>query len=162
MTSVVAIVNDGNVTLKPTWTSGDNESSKSAFLHRHLHNPPKRIVSAKGNYLKLEDGRKMFDATGGAAVACIGHGDESVKAAVARQMDQVSCCHLLFFSSSGAESLATALIESTGAVVAKAFIVSSGGYSLRSTKKPYANEVARFESHGGCHETGSPVLPRNM
>ena len=128
MTSVVTIVNDGNVTLKPTSTSEHNDDNKSAVLHRHLHNPPKRVISAKGNFLTLEDGRKIFDATGGAAVACIGHGNESVKAAVARQMDQVSYCHSLFFSSSGAENLAKALIESTKGVMSKAFIVSSGEY----------------------------------
>lgn len=128
MTSVVTIVNDGNVTLKSTSTSEHNDDNKSAVLHRHLHNPPKRVISAKGNFLTLEDGRKIFDATGGAAVACIGHGNESVKAAVARQMDQVSYCHSLFFSSSGAENLAKALIESTKGVMSKAFIVSSGEY----------------------------------
>jgi adenosylmethionine-8-amino-7-oxononanoate aminotransferase len=128
MTSVVTIVYDGNVTLKPTSTSEHNDDNKSAVLHRHLHNPPKRVISAKGNFLTLEDGRKIFDATGGAAVACIGHGNESVKAAVARQMDQVSYCHSLFFSSSGAENLAKALIESTKGVMSKAFIVSSGEY----------------------------------
>lgn len=159
MTSVVAIVNDGNITLKPTSTSEHNDDNKSAVLHRHLHKPPKRVISAQGNYLTLEDGRKIFDATGGAAVACIGHGNESVKAAVARQMDQVSYCHPLFFSSSGAENLANALIESTGGVMSKAFIVSSGEYLIVFNRTPYTKSVIRFGSDGGGHEAGAPVLP---
>lgn len=144
MASLVTIVNDGNITLKPTSPSDRNDHVKSAVLHRHLHDPPERVVSAKGNYLTLENGRKIFDATGGAAVACIGHGNESVKAAVTKQMDQVSYCHSLFFSSSGAENLARALIDSTGGVMAKAFIVSSGESSMISTTTTYANEAVRF------------------
>jgi len=159
MTSVVTIFNDGNVTLKPTSTSEHDVDNKSAVLHRHLHNPPKRVISAKGNYLTLENGRKIFDATGGAAVACIGHGNESVKAAVARQMDQVSYYHSLFFSSSGAENLANVLIDSTGGVMSKVFIVSSGEYLILFNETPYANAVDRLGSDGGCHEAGAPVLP---
>ena len=67
----------------------------------------------------------MFGAKGGATVACIGDGDESVKA---RQVDQVSYCNSLFFSSSGAENLATAIIKWTEGVMAKAFVVTSGEY----------------------------------
>ena len=75
---------------------------------------------------KLTPRSLLSDATGGAAVACIGHGDPSVKDAVVRQMDEVSYCHSLFFSSSGAENLAKLLINSTNGVMTRAFIVSSG------------------------------------
>jgi hypothetical protein len=52
------------------------QQQTSAVLHRSLHHDPLQAVSAKGNYLYLNNGQKIFDATGGAAVACLGHGNE--------------------------------------------------------------------------------------
>jgi len=59
-------------------------------------------------------------------VACLGHGNKRVKDAIAKQMDVVSYCHSLFFSTSAAEALAKELVASTHGEMAKAFIVSSG------------------------------------
>lgn len=44
----------------------------SAVMHRSLHHEPLLAVSAKGHHLYLSNGQKVFDATGGAAVACLG------------------------------------------------------------------------------------------
>jgi len=49
---------------------------KSAVLHRSLHHKPLHAVTARGNYLYLSNGQKIFDATGGAAVACLGSGNQ--------------------------------------------------------------------------------------
>ena len=49
---------------------------KSAVLHRSLHHKPLHAVTAQGNYLYLSNGQKIFDATGGAAVACLGSGNQ--------------------------------------------------------------------------------------
>ena len=54
----------------------NGKSSGSAVLHRSLHHEPLHAISAKGNYLYLSNGQKIFDATGGAAVACLGSGNE--------------------------------------------------------------------------------------
>lgn len=101
-------------------------SPSSALLHSDLRSVPPKVVFATGNYLVLQDGRRIFDATGGPAVACIGHGNSRVKDAVMRQMDQVSYCHSWFYSNSGAENLARLLVHSTGGAMAKAFVVNSG------------------------------------
>jgi adenosylmethionine-8-amino-7-oxononanoate aminotransferase len=81
MAASALIINDGNVVAKPsppesTDAAKTNKEHRSAVLHRSLHHDPLRVVSAKGNYLQLDNGQKIFDATGGAAVACIGHGDQ--------------------------------------------------------------------------------------
>lgn len=47
-------------------------TQKSAVLHRHLRRDFLSVERGEGNYLILEDGRKIFDASGGAAVACLG------------------------------------------------------------------------------------------
>src|SRR5579862_1343793 len=100
--------------------------SESALLHRDLHHDPSRVVRASGNYLTLGNGRMILDATGGAAVSCLGHGNQRVKNAIAAQLDEVAYCHSILFTSSGTEGLARVLIDSTHGEMAKAFIVSSG------------------------------------
>ena len=81
MTSSTPLINDGNVvdnTSTPLEGQQHYEPAHgtSAVLHRSLHQDPLHVVSAKGHYLQLSNGQKIFDATGGAAVACVGHGDE--------------------------------------------------------------------------------------
>ncbi|KAF2461938.1 pyridoxal phosphate-dependent transferase [Lineolata rhizophorae] len=107
----------------------------SAVLHRHLHYQPHRVVRASGSNLWLDNGQKVFDSTGGAAVACLGHCNERVKKAVMRQMNEVSYCHSLFFSTSSAEALATELTRSTDGHMTKAFIVSSGSEAMEAALK---------------------------
>ncbi len=118
-----AILNDGNVAV----TAEEPQSKDGSFmLNRHLHAPPKKVVKAMGNYLTLDNGQEILDATGGAAVACLGHGNARIRKALAAQMDEVSYCHSLFFSCSSGEDLAKLLIDSTDGKMARAFIVSSG------------------------------------
>ncbi|KAI9810097.1 MAG: hypothetical protein M1827_006708 [Pycnora praestabilis] len=131
--SLTAIINDGNVVYA---SKSDGQSSNgSAVLHRNLHQAPHKVVSASGNYLELVNGQKILDATGGAAVACLGHGNERVKDAIIAQLDEVAYCHSLFFASSGAEGLARELIDSTKGQMSKAFIVSSGSEAMESSMK---------------------------
>lgn len=100
----------------------------SAVLHRSLHVDPLKVVASSGNYLHLSNGQRILDATGGAAVACVGHGNEVVKKAILRQMNEVSYCHSLFYATSSGEALAKELVSSTHGHMSKAFIVSSGEY----------------------------------
>jgi 4-aminobutyrate aminotransferase-like enzyme len=53
----------------------NGKRAESAVLHRSLHHKPLHVTSAKGNLLYLSNGQAIFDATGGAAVACLGSGD---------------------------------------------------------------------------------------
>lgn len=86
MVSQPSLVNDGNVVdgLIPSETENSHDRRRindghrcgSAVLHRSLHHEPLRVVSAQGQYLHLSNGQRIFDATGGAAVACLGHGNE--------------------------------------------------------------------------------------
>lgn len=54
----------------------NGKTTKSAVLHRSLHHKPLHVLSAKGNFLYLDNGQEILDATGGAAVSCLGHGNE--------------------------------------------------------------------------------------
>ncbi|KAF2708213.1 PLP-dependent transferase [Pleomassaria siparia CBS 279.74] len=98
----------------------------SSVLHQQIKKDPPKIVSGKGNYLIDSNGDEKFDASGGAAVVSIGHGNTRVKDAVIKQMDQVSYCYLPFFTTEPAEKLAKELVDSTSGNMSKVFIVSSG------------------------------------
>jgi len=131
-----ALLDDGNVTFEISRKldlsgqyhehPGGGEPEKSVLLHRSMHALPLKVIASSGNYLYLNNGQAIFDASCGAAVACIGHGNERVKQAVLKQMDVVSYCHSLFYSTDAAEALAKELINSTQGRMAHAFIVGSG------------------------------------
>ena len=141
--SSLPLLNDGNIIQVSSSTqpiqngesNGTTPNHQSHLLHRNLHELPHRVTSAQGLYLTLSNGQHILDATGGAAVSCLGHGNARVKAAIATQMDIVSYCHSLFFSTACAEELATELCRGTDGVMAKAFIVSSGSEAMEAAVK---------------------------
>ena len=100
--------------------------SKSAVLHRNLRENPYELVGASGIYMSLSDGRRIIDASGGAAVSCIGHGDERVREAIASQITDVDYCHSSIFTCRPVEDLARVLIDSTEGKMARVFIANSG------------------------------------
>jgi adenosylmethionine-8-amino-7-oxononanoate aminotransferase len=104
----------------------------SAVLHRDTRFIPKKAVGGKGSYLFLEDGTKFLDSTGGAAVSCLGHGNEKINQMIKDQMDQLSYCHSAFFGTQVSEDLAQLLTESTGGKLSKLFVVSSGMLEMPS------------------------------
>ncbi len=110
-------------------------SSESHVLHRSIHEQPIKVVKAYGMHLYLENGQKILDATGGAAVASLGHNHPAVKEAIIAQMDKFSYCHSLFFSSNVGEDLCKLLVDSTNGQMSKAFIVSSGSEAMEAAVK---------------------------
>lgn len=52
-------------------------------------------INADGMYIDLEDGRRVIDAVGGAAVACIGNGHPKVVQAIKDQVDKISCAPIV-------------------------------------------------------------------
>jgi NAD(P)-dependent dehydrogenase (short-subunit alcohol dehydrogenase family) len=56
-------------------------------------------------------GRRYIDASGGAAVSCLGHGHPDVLAAMHRQIDQLAYAHTSFFTTEVAEQLADQLVR---------------------------------------------------
>jgi hypothetical protein len=65
------------------------------ILHRTPWRPPVAFA-AQGIYVDLENGQRLIDAVGGAAVACIGNGHPRVVQALKDQVDKVSCQPSLF------------------------------------------------------------------
>ncbi|KZP03344.1 hypothetical protein FIBSPDRAFT_879547 [Athelia psychrophila] len=62
----------------------------SCVLHKTPITPPV-AVAAQGIYFDLEDGRRIMDGVGGAAVACIGSAHPVVVEAIREQAGKVNC-----------------------------------------------------------------------
>ena len=50
----------------------------SHLIHRSLRSDPPLALSGQGIHLRDQDGRAIIDGSGGAAVACLGHGHPRV------------------------------------------------------------------------------------
>jgi adenosylmethionine-8-amino-7-oxononanoate aminotransferase len=82
----------------------------SAVLHRNLLEPPPMAVAGEGVWLTDAVGRRYLDASGGAAVSCLGHSHPAVIAAVQQQVAMLPYAHTGFFTSEPAERLAAHLV----------------------------------------------------
>lgn len=92
-------------------------------------------VSGAGLTLTLSDGRKLIDASGGAAVACLGHGNRRVADAVGAQALQLDYVHTGSFTTRPAEELADLLVGHEPGGLTHAFFVSSGSEAMESALK---------------------------
>jgi adenosylmethionine-8-amino-7-oxononanoate aminotransferase len=107
----------------------------SHILHRTVAERPLRAVRGEGLHLYLSDGSEILDASGGAAVACLGHGNRRVAEAIATQAATVAYAHTGFFSSEPAEELADFLVGHRPGGLSRAFFVSSGSEAMESALK---------------------------
>lgn len=109
-------------------TDGAQAVGSSAVLHRHLSEDFLVLSKSEGNYLILEDGRRVFDASGGAAVSCIGYRNKRVADAAYRQILDAPYCSTVFYTTKVQEELCRFLVDSTGGQMARAYIVNSGKF----------------------------------
>jgi adenosylmethionine-8-amino-7-oxononanoate aminotransferase len=104
-------------------------------LHRSLGDVPPRAVSASGLIIRTEDGREIIDASGGAAVSCLGHGHPRIVEAIQRQAAELAYVHSGFFTSGPAEELAETLVGHGPGGLALAFFVSGGSEACEAALK---------------------------
>jgi adenosylmethionine-8-amino-7-oxononanoate aminotransferase len=104
----------------------------SHVLHRTIAVQPAMAVRGEGLMLTLADGRQILDASGGAAVACLGHGHPRVADAVAAQVRTLAYAHSGSFTSEPAEALADMLLRDEPGGLTHAFFVSSGSEAMES------------------------------
>lgn len=106
------------------------------ILHRQLIEPTPSAVSGEGMWLRTNDGKEYLDATsGGAAVACLGHGHPQIAAAIADQLSRLSFIHGSFFSSEPAEALAEALLKDAPRGMERVLFSSGGSESNEAALK---------------------------
>ena len=83
----------------------------SHVFHRQAKTVPRVAASGDGVYITDTEGNKFLDASGGAAVSCLGHSHPKVLQAIRDQIDAIPFAHTGFFTSKPAEDLADKLIE---------------------------------------------------
>ena len=107
----------------------------SRILHRSLLKDP--LIAARGRGITVTgaNGLEVIDASGGAAVACIGHGDARVVQAITEQAQQIAYAHTVFFTCQAAEDLADVLVGDKPGGLTQAYFVSSGSEAMEAALK---------------------------
>ncbi|MFT6076748.1 MAG: adenosylmethionine-8-amino-7-oxononanoate aminotransferase [Yoonia sp.] len=107
----------------------------SHIFPRHNKQLPPKAVRGEGCYLYDESGKQYLDASGGAAVSCLGHGDQTVIDAVKTQLDSLAYAHTGFFTSEPAETLADLLIKHAPGDLDRVYLVSGGSEAMEAALK---------------------------
>ncbi|MFC3108977.1 aspartate aminotransferase family protein [Undibacterium arcticum] len=107
----------------------------SHLLHRQIHHDYPVGVSGQGVYLFDAAGKAYLDASGGAAVSCLGHQHPEVLAAMHAQLDKLAYAHTSFFTSEAAEALGDELIAHAPANISHVYLVSGGSEAVEAALK---------------------------
>ncbi|CAN7643534.1 aspartate aminotransferase family protein [Bosea sp. LjRoot9] len=107
----------------------------SHLLHRSVNGAYPVAVGGKGVMLFDAEGKSYIDASGGAAVSCLGHGHPDIVAAMHAQIDKLAYAHTSFFTSQPAEELAEHLIARAPRGLSNVFICSSGSEAIEACLK---------------------------
>ena len=92
-------------------------------------------VRGEGMYIVDGAGKRYLDASGGAAVSCLGHSDADVRRAIKEQVDKLAFAHTGFFTSEPAEALADVLIEGAPAGIERVYFMSGGSEAVEAALK---------------------------
>jgi adenosylmethionine-8-amino-7-oxononanoate aminotransferase len=105
------------------------------ILHRSANAELPVAVGGKGIELFDQRGASYIDASGGAAVSCLGHGHPDVIAALHKQLDSIAYAHTAFFTTEIAEKLADRLIETAPEGIDHVYLVSGGSEAVEAALK---------------------------
>lgn len=110
---------------------------KYHLLRRSFTEKPPSALKGEGPYLYLDNGQKVIDSSGGAAVLSIGHGNKDVAQAMADQASKICYVTPSNFTSEPAEELASLIIteeyEKMG--YSKVMFVNSGSEANENAYK---------------------------
>ena len=138
-----------------------SDMGMSHVLHRSLNAAYPAAVSASGVHITDASGKVYIDASGGAAVSCLGHGNAEVRAAMHAQIDALDYAHTSFFTNAAAEELSDHLIAHAPAGMAKVYICNSGSeaveaclkmarhYFVETGETRRVNFISRLQSYHG-------------
>ena len=107
----------------------------SKIVHRSLRGTLPYAVSAQGARITDREGKRYIDASGGAAVSCLGHGHPDVLAAMHAQIDKVAYAHTSFFTTEVAEELAEHLVARAPKGIGHVYLVSGGSEAMEAALK---------------------------
>jgi adenosylmethionine-8-amino-7-oxononanoate aminotransferase len=115
---------------------------KTRILHRQIAGGETLPMASGGQGIEIigADGKRYIDASGGAAVSCLGHGHAAVNAAIKAQVDKLAYAHTSFFTTDVAERLADNLVAHAprregGPGLEHVYYVSGGSEAMEASLK---------------------------
>lgn len=133
----------------------------SHVFHRDLRASYPVAVSGEGAWIVDRAGNRYLDASGGAAVSCLGHRHPRVVAAIREQAGKLEFAHTAFFTSEPAEELADFLVARAPKGFGRVYFVSGGSeaneMALKLARQVHvergetqrAHAIAREQSYHG-------------
>ena len=107
----------------------------SHIFPRHTKSSLPIAVKGEGRYIFDDSGKSYLDASGGAAVSCLGHAHPTVIKALHRQLDELTYAHTSFFTSEQAEKLADRLCLEAPKGIDRVYLVSGGSEAIEAALK---------------------------
>ncbi len=104
-------------------------------LHRHAHADLPIAVGGDGPYVIDSRGNRYLDASGGAAVSCLGYSDAEITAAIQNQAGSLAYAHSSFFTSEPMERLADLMVAGAPAGLDRVYLVSGGSEAVEAALK---------------------------
>lgn len=108
------------------------------MTHVFHRNPRAKLpvaVAGEGMELIDQDGKRYIDASGGAAVSCLGHGHPRVVEAIRKQVSELAYAHTSFFTTAPAEELAAMLAEAAPGSLNHVYFLSGGSEAVEAALK---------------------------
>jgi len=107
----------------------------SHVFHRHTRSEYPVADRGEGIHIVDTTGKRYIDASGGAAVSCLGHGHPRIVEAVREQVGRLEFAHTGFFTNRPMEALADRLIASAPAGLDRVYFVSGGSEAVEAAIK---------------------------
>lgn len=110
-------------------------SDQSHVFHRSATASYPMAAQGEGIHIIDTEGRRYIDASGGAAVSCLGHSDADVRAAIRAQIDSIAFAHTSFFTNGPMERLAASLCAAAPGDMERVYFVSGGSEAVEAALK---------------------------
>ncbi|MHA7685838.1 aspartate aminotransferase family protein [Cupriavidus sp. PET2-C1] len=117
-------------------------------FHRNPRHTLAVAVAGEGIELIDSKGQRYIDASGGAAVSCLGHGHPRVIEAIKQQVDTIAYAHTSFFTTEVSETLADTLVQAAPGDLNHVYFVSGGSEAVEAALKiarQYFVEIGQSE-----------------
>jgi adenosylmethionine-8-amino-7-oxononanoate aminotransferase len=109
--------------------------SDSRVFHRIIQGQLPVAERGDGVYIIDNQGHRYLDASGGAAVSCLGHSHPRVIEAIKQQLDKLPFAHTSFFTSESSEKLADFLVQNSPQGLDRVYFVSGGSEAVEAALK---------------------------
>lgn len=110
-------------------------SNHTRILHREPGRDLPVAVAGDGPFIIDSAGKRFLDASGGAAVSCLGHSERRVIEAIKAQLDRIPYAHTGFFTNEPAEALADHLVARAPEGFGHVYFVSGGSEANETAMK---------------------------